>query len=338
MGTAGSGSRPTLLDVATLAGVSLATASKALRDMPRVGPATRRRVVQAAEQLAYQPNHAAQSLVLGRTRTIGLITSDLEGRFSTPVLVGAEDALGRESTSVLLSNARGDADLERRHVETLLSRNVDGLIVVNAETNPRPSLAASSPVPVVYAYAPSTAAEDASVTCDNRGAGRLAVEHLLSLGRRRIAVVGGPRSYAASRDRAAGAVQALADAGLATSGDLRFGRWDESWGREAVQRLLEEDADVDGVVCQSDQIARGCLDALERSGRRVPRDVAVVGHDNWSVLTEGTRPTLTSIDNECVEIGRRAAAMLVDALAGAPHQGVDLVPCRLVRRESSTPA
>ncbi|WP_240896952.1 LacI family DNA-binding transcriptional regulator [Kineococcus vitellinus] len=338
MSTASPEGRSTLSDVATLAGVSLATASKALRGQPRVGPATRERVLQAAQQLAYQPNHAAQSLVLGRSRTIGLITSDLQGRFSTPILVGAEDALGRHSTSVLLSNARGDADLEREHVQTLLSRNVDGLIVVNAETNPRPSLALSSPVPVVYAYAPSTDAEDASVTCDNRGAGRLAVEHLLALGRRRIALIGGARSYAASRDRAAGARQALKAAGLAPCGSVRFGDWSEAWGRQAMQHLLEEDAEVDAVVCQSDQIARGCLDVLHFAGRRVPEDVAVIGHDNWDVIAEGTQPGLTSIDNECEQIGRRAAAMLVEAMGGAAHHGVELVPCRLVPRGSTAPA
>ncbi|WP_432563668.1 LacI family DNA-binding transcriptional regulator, partial [Kineococcus sp. SYSU DK003] len=268
MDRTGAAGRATLSDVAKAAGVSVATASKALRDMPRVGAETRARVQRAAQELAYQPNHLAQSLVLGRSSTIGLVTSDLQGRFSTPVLVGVEDALGRHSTSVLLSNARGDAELERQHVEMLLSRNVDGLIVVNAETNARPSLALASPVPVVYAYAPSTDPADASVTCDNRGAGRLAVEHLLDLGRRRIAVIGGDPTYTAAQDRAAGALEALRGAGLAPQGQVRFGRWDERWGREAVRLLLDEGAALDAIVCQSDQIARGCLEALERAGRR----------------------------------------------------------------------
>lgn len=340
MGNGGTGARATLNDVAQLAEVSVATASKALSGMPRVSSATRERVIRAAERLAYQPNHSAQSLASGRSRTIGLITSDLQGRFSTPILVGVENALGRQSTSVLLSNARGDAELERQHVGMLLARGVDGLIVVNAETNPRPpvELASPLPVPVVYAYAPSTDSADASVTCDNHGAGWLAVEHLLGTGRRRVAVIAGDQSYAAVHDRTNGALEALHDAALEPAGAVRSGPWTEAWGREATERLLEDAPDLDGIVCQSDQIARGCLDVLERSGRRVPEDVAVVGHDNWGVIAEGTRPTLTSIDNECEEIGARAAAMLVDAVAGNPHHGVELIACRLVQRESTAPA
>ena len=145
----------TLTDVARLAGVSIATASKALNGRDQVSPVTRERVLVAAEQLAFSPNALARGLLAGRTGTVGLLTSDLDGRFSIPVLMGAEDAAGEGSISVFLCDARGDAIREQHHVKALLARRVDGLIVVGSRTEPRPPLRGRLAVPVVYAYAPS---------------------------------------------------------------------------------------------------------------------------------------------------------------------------------------
>jgi LacI family transcriptional regulator len=139
-------SRATLRDVAKLAGVSVATASKALNGQPQVRAETRERVVRAADTLA-------QGLITQRSGTVGLLTSDLEGRFSIPILMGAEDAFGSDQTSVFLCDARGDTIREKHHLRALLSRRVDGLIVVGARPDTRPSLG-DLPVPVVYAYAP----------------------------------------------------------------------------------------------------------------------------------------------------------------------------------------
>ena len=116
MATADTHSTARLEDVAALANVSLATASKALHGKPRVSEDTRERVMEAARQLNYSPNKLAQSLASGRSGTIGLVTSDLQGRFSTPILIGAENELRAQSTSVLLANARGDDALERSRV------------------------------------------------------------------------------------------------------------------------------------------------------------------------------------------------------------------------------
>ena len=336
---AANGRTARLEDVAALAGVSLATASKALHNKPRISDDTRRRVMAAANQLNYSPNKAAQSLAkaTGITGAIGLVTSDLQGRFSTPILIGAENALRAQSISVLLANARGDDLLERQHVEKLLSMKVDGLLIVQCETNPRPSLGNDWGVPLVYAYGPSTAPNDCSVVCDNVEAGRTAVNHLISCGRHRIAIIGGDETYTAATDRTKGALEALAEFGLEPAGPIRYGRWDENWGRAATRLLLDQGVDFDAVVCQSDQLARGCIDTLKQQGLKIPDDVAVIGHDNWDVLTKSSRPALTSIDNETELIGRRAAHYLMDAINGRPHHGVDYVPCRLIQRESTLP-
>ncbi len=327
----------TLADVARLAGVSVATASKARHGRDHVRAETRSRVLEAAEQLSFSPNSVARSLLAGRTGTVGLLTSDLEGRFSIPILMGAEDAFGAGRVSVFLCDARGDTIREQHHVQALLSRRVDGLIVVGNRTDPRPSLGRELPVPVVYTYAPSEDPEDLSIVCDNVAAGRLAIEHLISCGRTRIAHISGDPGYAAAQDRAQGARAALADAGLSLVGEVRFGVWSEGWGRAAASMLLTQAPDVDAIFCGSDHVARGVLDAVRERGRDVPRDVAVMGFDNWEILSVDARPPLTSVDMNLEEMGRAAARALFAALDGSPRSGLEALPCRIVIRGSTAP-
>ncbi|WP_285114122.1 LacI family DNA-binding transcriptional regulator [Leifsonia sp. fls2-241-R2A-40a] len=327
---------PTLGDVARLAGVSLATASKALNGKAEVAQRTRGRVFAAAEKVGFTPNAVAQSLIAGRTGTVGLITGDLEGRFSIPILMGAEDAFGAGSASIFLCDARGDAIREQHHIRALLSRRIDGLIVVGETTNPRAPLPNDLPVPVVYAYAPSSDPADISVASDNVGGGRLAAEHLIECGRRRIAYISGEISYSAARDRVAGASQALADAGLELlGGEAMYGAWSEHWGRGGARAVLARYPDVDGFLCGSDQIARGVIDALREEGRDIPADISVMGHDNWEPLATQSRPPLSTIDMNLKELGRVAAQLLFRAIDGDAAPGVHEVPCRLVTREST---
>ena len=326
-----------LEDVAALANVSVATASKALNGKPRVSDETKRRVQRAAKKLGYPTKQSEHTPSTERTGVIGLITSDLQGRFSTPILIGAENEFRAHSASVLLANARGDDVLEREHVEKLLSLKVDGLLIVQCKTNPRPSLGKDWKVPLVYVYGPSSDNDDCSVACDNVEAGRMAVNHLISCGKRKIAIIAGDETYTATEDRTKGALEALAEFGLDPAGPIRYGRWDENWGRAATRLLLDQNVDFDAVVCQSDQLARGCIDALKERDLRIPEDVAVIGHDNWSVLTTSSRPPLTSIDNNTEQLGRVAARYLIDAINGKPHHGVEYLPCKLVQRESTLP-
>lgn len=326
----------TLNDVALRAGVSIATASKALNDRGDVAAATRARVLAAAEELAFTPNAMARGLLAGRTGTVGLLTSDLEGRFMLPILMGAEDAFGAGRINVFLCDARGDAIREQHHLRELLSRRVDGIIVVGRQTDPRPSLGQGIPVPVVYAYAPSDDPRDLSLTPDNVEGGRLAVEHLLACGRRRIAHISGDPSYAAAQDRLTGAREALADAGLELVGAPMFSEWSEHWGRDAAALLLQRHPDIDAIFCGSDQIARGALDSARDLGRSVPDDLAVMGYDNWEVLATNSRPELTSIDANLQQLGRQAAQRVFDAIDGVDiGSGTRTLPVRLMIRGST---
>lgn len=329
--------RPTTLgDVARRAGVSLATASKALNGRADVAEATRLRVMDAADHLAFTPNLSARSLSAGRTGTVGVLTSDLEGRFVLPILMGAEDAFGAGQVSVLLCDARGDSIREQHHLKALLARRVDGIIVVGRQTDPRPPIAKGLPVPVVYAYAPSTDPNDISLVPDNVAGGRMVVEHLVACGRSKIAHITGDPSYAAAQDRDAGAREALETAGLAQVGRTMFAEWTERWGRNATALLMEQHPGLDAIIAGSDQVARGVLDTLRDLRRSVPDDVAVVSFDNWEILSGNSRPGLTSVDFNLEQLGHTAARLLFDAMGDERlDSGVHELPVRMVIRGST---
>ena len=325
-----------LADVAEAAGVSLATASKALNGRSEVRASTRARVLEVAQALSFTPNPFAKALNSTHTGTIGMLTNDLDNRFVLPVLLGAEDAFGAGSTSVILCDARGDTVREQHHIRTLISKRVDGIVVLGRTTNARRSITAQIPVPTVYAYAPSSDDADASFTPDNTLAGRLAAQHLVRRGRSRLALVNGEPSYEAAQDRARGVIEVMAEEGLALrGGDVLYGQWSETWGRQATSALLAAHPDLDGVIAASDQIARGVLDALREHGRSVPQDVAVASFDNWEQLVLDARPPLTSVDMNLQDLGREAARELFSAIDGLATPGVRRLPVRLVPREST---
>lgn len=330
----------TIRDVAAAAGVSVGTASKALNGRGKLRAETRARVAAAAEQLGFRPNTLARGLLAGRTFTVGLITSDSFGRFSIPVMLGAEDALGAGQMSVLMSDTRDDPIREQHYIQRLLARRVDGLIITGRRTEPRPSIGRDLPVPVVYAMTQSTDPRDFSVIPDDVGGGELAVRHLLATGRRVIGHVTGPERFLAARQRAEGAARVLADAGLELAGgDVLYGAWSEEWGRQAADILLRAEPALDGVFCGSDQIARGVAETLRERGRRVPDDVALIGFDNWEPMALGCRPPLTTVDMNLYEVGRVAGQHLLDSIGGAaPKAGVQTLPCSLVLRESTGPS
>ena len=333
--------RATIRDVAESAGVSVGTASKALNGQGKLRAETIERVMRAAERLGFAPNTLAQALLGGRSFTVGLITSDSFGRFSIPVMLGAEDALGTGQVSVFMCDTREDPEREQRYVEMLWARRVDGLIVTGRRIEPRPPVQALPGIPVVYAMtqpavdatSPAQATGGGAVLPDDEGGGFAAVSHLLAIGRRRIAHISGPERFLAARLRARGFSSALASAGVPPCGEIKFGEWSEHWGREAAGQLLADRPDA--IFCGSDQIARGVSDTLRAVGRRIPDDVALVGFDNWLPMAMGALPPLTSVDPCLEEVGRVAATRLLAAIGGEYADDVHRVPARLAVRESS---
>ncbi|KAA8818040.1 LacI family DNA-binding transcriptional regulator [Bifidobacterium vespertilionis] len=332
--------RPTLRDVARRANVSVATASKALRGTDRVSAATTRLVQSAARELGYRKStdRRAQdgSPAAGGSGLVGLITSDYNGRFALPMLTGAESTLGASNHAALLMSSHGRPALEQSHIDQLAARGVDGLIVVGDTSNARLPLKPSTTMglPVVYTYDPSTDPDDCSVVCDNVGAGAQAIEYLLSLRRRYIAVIAGPEDFQAAHDRVKGAWRTF------TLYDFRpvavlYDSWSEEWGERAARVLVERYPHLDAIYALSDEIARGAVRGLMAIGKHVPQDVAVIGHDNWFVFCSNAHPTLTTFDNNIALIGKTAAKCLLDAIRGHPHHGVITVECPMIVREST---
>jgi LacI family transcriptional regulator len=324
-----------LSDVAAHAGVTIGTASKALAGSGSLRLETRQRVLAAAELLNYYPNQQARTLTSGRSYTVGLITSDTPGRFSVPVMQGAEDSLATGQMAILFCDARNDSVREQHWIRTLVARNVDGFIVTAHRSDPRSSISSEVRVPVIYAYSPSEDPEDVSVVPDDVQGGELAGQHLIDVGRTRIAYVGGPESYLASHLRLEGLNRALSAAGLSLATAPLFVQWEEDAGRQAARILSTRAADFDAVFCASDQIARGLMDEFTRQGAQIPQDFAVVGFDDWDTMTLAAQPQLTSVGMNLTRVGQVAATRLLEAIGGQRTPGLEYVPCELAVRASS---
>ncbi len=328
--------RPTIKDVAAQAGVSIGTASKALNGQGKLRAETRERVAAVARELGFAPNVLARALLAGRTYSVGVITTDSFGRFSIPVMLGAEDALGAGQISVFMCDTRDDPARERQYLDMLVSRRVDGLIVTGRRIEPRPSIGSPPGIPVVYAMTQSLDTDQPAILPDDFGGGKLAAGHFITAGRRRLGHITGPARFLAARKRAGGFCEAAAavDAGFSPD-DVLYGEWSERWGREGAHILLAANPGVEAIFCGSDQIARGVADTLRLLGRRVPDDIALIGFDNWEPMALGSEPPLSSVDMCLEDVGRTAAEHLLSAINDVPTYGVHIVPSRLVIRDST---
>jgi len=327
---------PTLSDVARAAGVTVGTASKALNGQGKLRAETRALVQDVATRLGFRPNGLAQSLLRGRTFTVGLLSTDKIGRFSIPLVTGIEDVLGDAQISVFLCNTLGDPTSERHHIDSLLSKQVDGIIVAADGTNVRdPIDVGNVTVPTLYVFTRVETPDACCLLTDDEQGARLAIEHLLGLGRRRIAHITGPVDFVAAQMRAKSMRRVLTEAGMPfVEKNVLSGPWQESWGYEAANTLLERDSTIDAIFCGNDQIARGAEDALRERGVRVPDDIAIIGFDNWETIAEAARPPLTTVDMNLHELGRSAGAKILAMIEGEQDAGVIRYPCSLIIRES----
>jgi DNA-binding LacI/PurR family transcriptional regulator len=329
---------PTLEEVAELAGVSRSTASRAINGGLRVSPEAQAAVDAAVAQLSFTPNRAARSLVTRRTDSVALVVPEPDERVLTdPFFAGTLNGLSAalaptELQLVLLIVRPGD---NARATRYLRNGHVDGAVVVSHHQDDALYRAlADSRLPHVFVGRPLDGARPARyVDLDNSAGGRMAIEHLVSHGRRRIGTVAGPQDMAAGLDRLAGYRSALFEAGL-PDGAVAVGDFTVAGGAAAAADLLDRNPDVDAVFCASDLMAVGALGVLAERGLRVPDDIAVVGFDNLGVAAS-SKPPLTTVVNPVVAMARRAGELLVDQLTGreSPSEPVIFVP-ELVERHS----
>jgi LacI family transcriptional regulator len=329
--------RATIHDVARVAGVTIGTASKALNGGGNLRTETRDRVHEAARALGYRPNDLAQSLHRKQSFTVGMLSNDSFGRFTLPIFEALEGQLADHGIAVFMCNATDDPARERQHLDQLLGKQVDGLVITARRADRRAAIDLGVyDLPVIYVF---SQADDPDALCllpDDEGGAKLGVEHLLRLGRKRIAHITGPEHFEAVRLRRSGYRKALRAAGLdEIAGFYRPGVWSEESGRQAVAALFDGRRDPpDALSCGNDQIARGAADALRERGIRVPESVAIVGFDNWDVMVTASRPQLTSVDMNLGALGREAGGRLIAMIAGERLAGVRRLPCTLHVRES----
>lgn len=332
---------PTLDEVARVAGVSRATASRAINGGQRVSARAQVAVDEAVRSLGYVPNPAARSLVTRRTDSIAVVVPEPDDRvFSDPffagTLRGVDRVLAERDIQLVLLLARPGTD-SARTLRYLTNRHVDGAIVTSHHRDDRlAEHLADIGLPCVFGGRPWTGGERvAYVDVDNTAGEREATELLIRSGRSRIGTIAGPTDMTASADRLAGWRQAMIEAGLADDA-VEHGDFTEASGETAARALLERHPDLDGLVVASDLMAAGALRVLAELGRKVPDDVAVVGFDDLGVA-ERTSPPLTTVRQPVAEMAERATRLLlerVDATEGT-HPMRLIIPPRLVQRASA---
>jgi LacI family transcriptional regulator len=333
----------TLRDVAAMAEVHTATASRALNPQtrPLVNEETARRVLEAAERLGYRPNPIARGLKTNRSYTIGVVVPDLRNPIFPPIARGIEDRLEIAGYTSLLANTDNDPDRERLSFDALRARQVDGFITATARRqHPLLHDLAETGIPLVLVNRSTDGDELPYAVPDDRLGMRQAVEHLAGLGHRRIAHFA-VRSVSTGERRYEGFLAAARDLGVEVDPHLlrHANAYSEAEGARCCRELLASGHPFTAVVAGNDLMALGCIDALREHGLDCPGDVSVVGVNDmdWS---DRFSPPLTTVHLPHYELGSTAAELLLEELAGeAPRPPRQLVlPTRLVVRGSTGPA
>ena len=334
--------RPTSADVAAAAGVSRTTVSLVLNDAPgaAISDGTRARVREVAERLGYQPHHSARGLAGGKSHTLGLVLRQTPEQVATDAFLpqtlrGLVAAAHQSRYRVLVEPIAPGHD---RYIDLARSGRTDGLVVsgprVDDDDDLRLVTADGFPI-VIQGSLPGSATP--SIDIDNLASARLAVEHLVALGHRRIGcITNAPLAYTAARERAAGFRAVVSDAGLPEPvGLVVEGAFDAPSGRQAMEALLAGERPT-AVFVASDIVALGAIAAITDAGLRVPGDISVIGFDDVP-LAAYFDPPLTTIRLPAFELGLATGRALLDRIAGREVPARTLLPTELVVRGSTGP-
>ena len=332
----------TLDEVARVAGVSRATASRVVNGSTSVGLDARQSVQRAIEQLGYVPKRVWRSTAARRSDCLGLVIAEPVARvfndpFFSEVLRGVNTGMAARQKQLALFIAPQSPDGERRLQQYLLGGHVDGAVFLSLHGNdPLPERLHMRGVPVVVGGEPPHGARVSYVDNDNRGGAVAATNHLIDQGRRTIALINGPLDLPAAASRRQGYLEALRAAGLTPRPELEAGGdFTREGGAQAMQELLDRCPEIDAVFAVSDLMASGALEALRAMGRKVPADVAIVGFDD-SAVASSTQPALSSVRQSVEVMGRELVSVLLRAVEARDHVLRRVIlATELVVRESS---
>jgi len=331
-------------EVARHAGVSLGTVSNVLNRPEMVSPATRQRVFDAIAELGYVRNDSARQLRAGRSRTVAIVVLDVSNPFFTDVVRGAEAVIEEAGGMLVVCNSGEDVARERRHLALLEEQRVQGILITPVGDGRMTGLdrLVERGIAVVLVDRSAGRASRCSVAVDDVLGGHLAMEHLLDLGHRRIAYVGGPFSIRQVAERHDGASAALADHGL--DAELRVAATPNltvAAGRQAADELagLPAAQRPTAIFCANDLLALGVLQELTSRGLRVPQDITLVGYDDIYFAAAAAVP-LSSVRQPREQLGRTAAQLLLDEVRDGErheHRHVVFQPELVVRQSSGRP-
>ncbi|QEN89923.1 LacI family DNA-binding transcriptional regulator [Labrys sp. KNU-23] len=327
----------TIVDIARAAGVSKSTVSLVLKDSPLVKSATRDRVIRAIDQLGYVYNRSAASLRTARSSFVGMVISDLMNPFFTELAVGIEDGLHNMGFVPILANTNEDVERQTRVLQSLREHGVAGIIMSPARGTDVWSLAETLPrsLPMVLTMRRVEGSTLPYIGPDNRTGAREAVSHLINLGHRSVAFLGGFGSMTTQKERISGYRDALISAGLPLRDELIFEAMPtRAGGAEAITAALASAHKPTAAFCYNDIVAMGATRALGLRGVRVGIDFAVIGFDDI-VEAEHNAPPLTTVNADTRIMGTRAARSLLGLIDGADPEAMSFIgTTRLVVRES----
>jgi LacI family transcriptional regulator len=340
MGEPDGAERVTLRDVARQAGVHVSTVSRVLRRGERnsdaVGQAsdTEARIRRIADELGYRPDPYAASLRTQRTHTFGVLVPALTDLVLATIYDSIEQTANQRGYDTFVANSRDDLEQQRRRVDLLLDRRVDGLILGDARLDSTfvDELAGRG---VPFVLVSRRHGDHPGVTCDDELGGRLAAEHLLGLGHRRVAVVAGEPYASTGQDRTRGFLEVCRQQGLQVPPTrVVHSRFDVAGGRAAAEQLLATRTPPTAIFAVNDFAAIGVMGAVRDHGLRVGQDVAVVGFNDVPIANELPIP-LTTVRSPMRDMGALAVTMLIDRVAGQSIQPVRLPPVLLARASSN---
>lgn len=331
----------TLSTIADRLGVSTATVSLALRDSPLVATATAERIKRAAVEMGYIYNRRAASLRTSRSGIVGVMVHDIMNPFFAEILKAIEEELGQNRRTFLLCNHHDDLAIQTDFVETLLQFGADGVILSPAIGTTAADVAAieRSGLPVVMIARWIEGADAAVFRGDDKHGIQMATGHLIELGHRHIAFIGGRRETSTGRDRRAGYLAALAEAGIEAEPALQAGsEATRKAGYESVRAMFGAGSRPTAIVCFNDLVAIGVMSGLRSMGIEPGRDIAVTGYDDISEA-EIAAPALTTVWNGQQEVGRLAARTMLAILSGEdpPREKVLIAPELRIRESTCAP-
>jgi LacI family transcriptional regulator len=328
--------RPTIADVARLAGVHASTVSRALDPAARhrISAAVAERVSAAAEKLGYRPSALAAGLRSGRSHTVGVLVPDLTNPVFPPIVQAIEAALARAGYVTLLASTEADPAKEALLIRRMAAQGADGIILASAASgSPAPEAALRLGLPMVLVNRRLPGTDLPAVVSEDAAGIGLAVRHLLGLGHRRIAHLAGPSGVATAADRLRGFRAALRAAGLAPVAVERAAAYTRAAGGAAARALLRAGG-FTAIVAANDLLALGAYDALREAGLRVPVDVSVTGFNDMP-MADLVDPPLTTVRIQHAAMGEAAASALLARLRGEAPEGLTRLPAALVVREST---